>query len=130
MSSSRQKDKRRAYEKGRYANPLIRAKILEKNRKYRQLRRHDFMLREKFGITESDYQRILESQNGVCAICKQPERRVRQGKLLKLSVDHCHVTGKVRGLLCAVCNIGLGLMQDNPLFLTSAIEYLNANRID
>lgn len=64
---------------------------------------------------------MLEGQNHVCAICSRPETR---GKTKYLSVDHCHTTGKVRGLLCAKCNTVLGYMNDNPDYLTKAMEYL------
>jgi hypothetical protein len=59
---------------------------------------------KKFGITEEDYYKMLNKQGGVCAICKGPPDK-RWGKL---SVDHCHETGSVRGLLCISCNTNLG----------------------
>ena len=74
-------------------------------------------LKHKYGISEEDYERLFESQNGRCAICKKETER-------RLDVDHCHSTNKVRGLLCNQCNQGLGLFQDNPLILKSALEYL------
>ncbi len=62
-----------------------------------------------------DYTRLLELQNGVCAICKASDN---------LQVDHCHVTQKVRGLLCGNCNTGLGMFKDSKTSLVRAIEYL------
>jgi hypothetical protein len=59
---------------------------------------------KKFGLTEEDYQRILAEQGGVCAICSGPP----DTRWKTLAVDHDHVTRKVRGLLCMVCNTMLG----------------------
>jgi hypothetical protein len=58
-------------------------------------KRHEKLLREKFGITPEEYQRILDVQGGVCFICR------RRPKKKRLAVDHDHETGAVRGLLCA-----------------------------
>lgn len=89
---------------------------LEKNR-----RGH---LRRKYGITQDDYLRMLKSQGGKCAICRQPEELERNQKLC---VDHCHTTGAVRGLLCDACNRGIGSMRDDVSILTAAIKYLSAS---
>ena len=77
-----------------------------------------------------DYYKILESQNGVCAICKkQSNKRSNNGKTIKaLAVDHCHKTGKVRGLLCDKCNTSLGHFCDSIEILQSAINYLKASQ--
>lgn len=83
------------------------------------LTRLDHHLRGKFGITLADYNEMLEQQEGLCAICRQPPRGQR-----RLVVDHCHETGKVRQLLCHPCNSGMGLLQDNPELLAKAIQYL------
>jgi hypothetical protein len=61
--------------------------------------------RHKFGITLSDYERMLSEQGGRCAICPTPHDTA---PWRSLQVDHCHATGKVRGLLCRTCNTGLG----------------------
>jgi hypothetical protein len=57
------------------------------------------------------YNSMLKKQDGVCAVCKQPERKTAFGKLRTLSVDHCHQTGKIRALLCDACNIAEGLLK-------------------
>jgi ribosomal protein L37E len=73
----------------------------------------------KFGITKEVVQDLMLQQKGVCAICGQTEP---SGK--RLAVDHCHVNGTVRGLLCQNCNLGLGYFQDNTERMEKAIMYL------
>lgn len=81
---------------------------------------------KKYGLTVEDYDRMLVEQKSLCAICGQPEIQMNHhsGKILDLAVDHCHVTGKVRGLLCSRCNKMLGLTADSLEILTKAQEYL------
>lgn len=83
-------------------------------------------LKKNFGITLDQYNEMLASQNGVCAICKNPETTInhQSKKVQNLAVDHCHTTGKVRGLLCNLCNTGLGKFRENPDFLAQAISYV------
>lgn len=78
----------------------------------------------RYGISITEYNRLLEQQNGVCAICEKPERLKR-----KLSVDHSHTSKRVRGLLCIHCNLILGLAKEKPEILSNAIEYLEKNSI-
>jgi len=75
-------------------------------------------LRKRFGITLEDYNNMLEAQNHKCKICGGTDSHQA------LSVDHCHTTGKIRGLLCTDCNKGIGMFKDNITLLQSAIEYL------
>jgi hypothetical protein len=81
-----------------------------------------------YGLSVEDYDSLLNKQNGVCAICEQKETVLDgvSGKVKMLSVDHCHDTGKVRGLLCSACNTGIGLARHDPEILRSAISYLAA----
>jgi len=73
---------------------------------------------------------MLESQNNVCKVCNQPEKAVHRitKQPVALSVDHCHTTGKIRGLLCSGCNTGIGKLKDSPEILSKAIEYLNYHK--
>ncbi len=82
--------------------------------------------RESFhGINEAQYELMLKSQNGVCAICGKLETMKHQsGKLRSLAVDHNHKTCKIRGLLCNRCNIILGQFNDDPRLLEKAAQYL------
>jgi len=72
-----------------------------------------------YGLSEQEYWQMLTVQNNTCRICKLPFDTKR-----KPHVDHCHATRKVRGLLCARCNHGLGQFKDNPAFLREAANYL------
>jgi hypothetical protein len=80
----------------------------------------DCMRDRKYGLAPGEYDRILEHQGGGCAICKQPCARER-----RLSVDHCHSTGRVRGLLCQNCNAAIGMFKDDTALLFRAIDYLS-----
>jgi len=75
-------------------------------------------LRKMFGISFKQYESMLAEQGGVCAICGLPDQ------WFGLAVDHCHQTGRIRGLLCSQCNRGLGLFKDNPQALDQAAAYL------
>ena len=70
-----------------------------------------------YGITKEEFYEMMEKQNHQCAICKISIDRSSH-------VDHCHSTGKVRGILCMNCNKGLGFFKDNTENIQSAIEYL------
>jgi len=78
-------------------------------------------LKTRYGLSVEDFERMKDSQKGVCAICKLPETFKQN---FDLSVDHNHDTGQVRGLLCNRCNVSLGLMQENINFLENMIEYI------
>ena len=67
---------------------------------------------------------MFTAQNGLCAICQQPETKQRNGKKFELAVDHDHETGAVRALLCSHCNYALGYFKDSPDLLLAAIAYL------
>lgn len=81
-------------------------------------------LRKNFDIRLSEFDAMFNAQGGICAICSRPETAVKHGKVLALSVDHCHRTGKIRGLLCGECNTGIGKFKDDASRLMVAIGYL------
>jgi len=85
-------------------------------------RKHE--LSKKFNLTVEEYEKMLEAQEGKCAICGEKETMTRNGKEPRLSVDHDHKTGKVRGLLCNSCNNGLGRFKDDTDLIKKAIAYL------
>lgn len=74
----------------------------------------------RYGLTEADYDRMLGEQGGACAACKG-----RSGQ--RLQVDHCHETGRIRGLLCGNCNSALGHAKDDIKRLTALISYLESS---
>lgn len=74
-----------------------------------------------YGISLKDYESMLVVQEGRCAICRATAEESPKGMLF---VDHCHKTGKVRGLLCSLCNFVLGNARDNVEILRSAANYL------
>lgn len=78
-------------------------------------------LRKMYGITVEQYDQMLAEQNGGCALCGKPPEKKR------LSVDHDHSNGKVRGLLCRHCNFMIGLAREEPKVFEAAIAYLAKN---
>ena len=74
---------------------------------------------KSYGLTPEGYEGLLEKAGHVCEICKAPPLKGRY-----LSVDHCHTTGKVRGVLCNPCNSALGMLKENPDNLLAMLEYL------
>lgn len=71
------------------------------------------------GVLTDEVIRLMKEQNNLCGICNKPEVHDR-----RLALDHCHVTGKIRGLLCHRCNVGLGNFDDNLEGIRKAYEYL------
>lgn len=128
MGANKPETQRVYYRKWRFEN---REKYLAGKRDHYQRNKEKSLhtnwvnrLQRDFGISEDDYLDMLESQNGVCAICLLPERTKRQGTLKRLCVDHDHSTGEVRGLLCQRCNLAIGYLEDSPERLQRAVEYL------
>ncbi len=120
-------------------------KIRERNRKYeesnkdkklhwskesyqrRKAKVREYTLRTKervrlrrYGLSPEEYEVILAKHAGCCHICKRHYTDIES----TLHIDHCHKTGKVRGLLCSNCNTGIGLLKDDVNMLACAIEYL------
>lgn len=76
---------------------------------------------KRFGVDQAWYDRKIQEQGGACAVCKNSD----PGKGRKFfSIDHCHLSGRARGLLCSPCNIAIGGLKDCPLLLRAALEYL------
>jgi len=94
------------------------------NKNYREKHLH-----RKYNLTVKQYELMLKSQNGVCKLCKRPETRKQNNKIKQLCVDHCHRTGKVRGLLCHNCNTAIALFSDDPELLRKAAEYLEKHHV-
>ena len=90
-------------------------------------KRRDTKLIYEFNISHKEYISMLAKQSNVCAICQQPETVKLRGILKRLAVDHCHATGKIRGLLCQGCNTSLGNFNDDVSLLERAIAYLKSH---
>lgn len=105
-------------------------KIKSKNQAYRSRKGKyysDYMLKRLYGLSREEYETLLTTCDGKCQICKRSESRLtKSGNQKALAVDHSHVTGEVRGILCQDCNIALGLFKDDMILLESALEYLRA----
>lgn len=87
-------------------------------------------LKKRYGISEKDYNGRLAEQNDVCGICYRPESRKVSGTIAKLSVDHDHKTGRLRGLLCSECNAGLGKFGDDPELIRKALAWVEDSAPD
>lgn len=84
------------------------------------LKRREYVIRCRYGLELDEVNDMLISQDNKCAICKK--------ELIKPHIDHEHVTGKVRGLLCCGCNTSLGVFDDSIEILKRAIDYLESSR--
>lgn len=109
----------RAYSKARPEQNRLRSL------KYRLAHPYRFELNRiarDFGLTKHQYEELLQSQQGLCYICGD--------QLKNLNIDHCHVSGKVRKLLCKACNLGLGFFRDDINSLEKAIAYLKEHNAE
>jgi hypothetical protein len=78
----------------------------------------------RYGITPEEYGTLAHRQDGKCAVCRKPETATVRGRPRRLSVDHRHSDGKIRGLLCMNCNRGIGNFKDDPRIALMAVGYL------
>lgn len=85
----------------------------------------EYMLKSKYGLTLEEYDKLLEHQGGLCAICE----KVPRGRGGLAPVDHDHETGDIRGILCSNCNHMLGHAKDDPGILRAGAAYLEARRL-
>lgn len=113
-------EKRRQMRRNNYYKNIVTQRAWhQKNREKHNLSVRRGELMRKFGLTLERYEEMRVAQEGLCAICRQPPSPKR-----KLCVDHCHDSGVVRGLLCILCNAGIGSLKHNKTILESAISYL------
>jgi hypothetical protein len=105
------------------------ARMKEKYRSSQQYRDYQksLKLQRAYGITLEQYNEWNKCNDGLCHICNKPEVAFdkKANRLRMLAVDHDKVTGLVRGLLCSVCNRGIGMLRHNAAILNSAIAYIN-----
>lgn len=91
-----------------------------------KLQKKKSQIKRLYNISFEDYDRFLEIQDNCCAICRIPFDKSKPSTTPH--IDHDHITNKVRGLLCPLCNVGLGSFRDNESYLFSAINYLKDNK--
>ena len=111
------KEQQRQKNKLRYKNNL------EKYKQYRESRKNQIRensLKNNFGINLEEYNNMLEKQNHCCDICGLHKSNF----IRHLAVDHCHSTGKIRGLLCVNCNLAIGNFRDDITLIKKAINYI------
>ena len=104
--------------------PLKKAAQTIKDSSYREAH-----LQKKFSMSLAEYEALFKAQGGRCAICFRKESVFSYGKRLRLAVDHCHASNRVRGLLCQACNTALGKADDSPERLEAMAAYLRASRL-
>lgn len=111
----------RSYRKTHYENNraslLLKQKEWSKNNPDSIKSNH---LKFSYNLSLSVYKELYSKQEGCCACCGKHESTLSK----KLGVDHCHTTGKIRGLLCNICNLALGYAKDDVRILANMIEYL------
>lgn len=103
-------------------NPEKQKNKLKTYYKINKQKSYEYSLKNLYGLTIDEFNHMKIQQNHSCKICKTHESNLKR----KLFVDHCHDTGKVRGLLCQSCNTMIGNSKDNILILQSAINYLSS----
>lgn len=86
----------------------------------------DYMTAKRYGLSVEDYRRMWMERNGKCDCCGESEIKTRAdtGEPYLLGVDHDHVTGEVRGMLCSRCNVALGMLDDNPDRIRKLLSYI------
>jgi hypothetical protein len=102
-------------------NPEKSREISRKWNKANPEQRRDTQLKYLYGLSLDKYNEMVSKQYGCCAICVRPQSKLRK----PLCVDHNHVTGAVRGLLCHTCNRVLGMLQDDPKLALNVAKYLS-----
>jgi hypothetical protein len=123
LESIRERDRERI--KPHYKT-MAKAKYDRRRRAQTKEEYRSWKLKSSYGISLEDYNVMHKDQGGLCAICSNPEtRKANHGPWTKrLAVDHCHASGRVRGLLCQDCNTAIGLLRDDAAIAASANRYL------
>ena len=113
--------KKRQQEASKKSNAIRWANETPEEKELRAYKNYKCYLKRKYNLTPDQLQKMIDEQNGVCTICKDPKC---QSKNKKLCVDHNHKTGRVRGILGQKCNSAIGMVRENPEILKRIIMYL------
>jgi Recombination endonuclease VII len=127
---TRSEEKRKYRREWARAHPESGKAARQRRRQVPGYRRNE-MLKEKYGITLEDFEEMALHQGGACAVCRRDPSEFRGDKNPShkvLHVDHDHLTGQVRGLLCFFCNVAIGLFQDDAAVIMRAADYLKESR--
>ena len=121
------KDRINARHRERFeTDPEYRQNLRNYHKAWRARKGKDYVrninLKNAHGISLADYEHMLVTQNNGCAICAG--QNMRHGKPIPFYVDHCHSSGKIRGLLCKECNTAIGMLRDSPTLCEAAARYL------
>jgi hypothetical protein len=108
------------YQKNKEHLQELQRKYYKLNYEKRKERNREFRLRRQFGLPLGEHKLLLEKQNYTCPICHRHQKDLPRN----LSLDHCHTTGQIRGLLCLNCNAALGHTRDSITILKEMINYL------
>jgi hypothetical protein len=104
------------------ANPDKLKAYNARTKEYRRWR----VIEKKYGINQKDFDAMFDAQGKCCALCKTPEPNAGR---FGWQIDHCHDSGKVRGILCHNCNVGLGNLRHNPRLMRTAAEYIERHQL-
>jgi len=88
----------------------------------------DYQRTRNYGITSEEYKALWDKQGGMCASCGMSEIHLFGDQVKRLAVDHCHITGKVRELLCKGCNTALGSLQEDPQKIMALLRYVEKHK--
>jgi hypothetical protein len=122
----------KAYAREYQKRDYVKAKARIRNSAIRSKDRNghlDRVMCWKFGLRPGEYAKMLALQGGLCAICHLIPDEVQNTAGRRLAVDHCHQSGRIRGLLCDRCNRGIGQLHENPEILRRAAGYLEEQHI-
>ncbi len=109
--------------RSKYLDYILCKGCIKRHDKVKDITDHASAISRKYGVTLFDYYKVERKQEYSCKICNT---HLKDLNTKFLSVDHCHTTLKVRGLLCRKCNRGLGFFNDDVIKLTKAIKYLQS----
>lgn len=97
----------------------------QKHRDKRRAGARAYHLRKNYNLSLDQFSDLVKEQDGLCACCgEKQDYKTVDGKGQELFVDHCHETGRIRGLLCGRCNTGIGILGDTLDHLKKAVAYL------